>query len=58
MDKYKSLLEQNDIDLDIFVTLDLEEQYDVIEELERAKRDIKREKFIEVQDDLTQFSEI
>ena len=35
IDKYRSLLEANDIDIEIFQTLDIDEQYEVVEQLER-----------------------
>ncbi len=33
IDKNRSLLEDNDIDIEIFQSLDIEEQYDVVDQL-------------------------
>jgi hypothetical protein len=38
--------------------MEIEEQYDVIEELQRIKRDVVRERIAAVQSDLQEFSKI
>ena len=52
------MLIECEIDLEIFESMDIDEQYEVIDELERFKRDAKRERFIEAHDDLSKFSEV
>ncbi|TNV83986.1 hypothetical protein FGO68_gene12660 [Halteria grandinella] len=58
IDKHRSLLEQNEIDIDIFQSMDIEEQYEVIEELQRMHRDVVRERIAAVQSDLVEFSQM
>ena len=58
LDKHSTLLEDHEIDIDLFQELDLEEQYEVIDQLQRLRRDTVREKMNEVheREDLLAFS--
>ena len=56
VDKNRSLLEENQIDIEIFQSLEIEEQYEVIDQLQRMRRDIVRERMAAVQEDLNEFS--
>jgi hypothetical protein len=58
VDKNRSLLEENQIDIEIFQSLEIEEQYEVIDQLQRMRRDIVRERMAAVQEDLNEFSSL
>ncbi len=48
VDKNRSLLDENQIDIEIFQSLEIEEQYEVIDQLQRMRRDIVRERMAAV----------